>query len=101
MGVETATKGGKRGVSSSFLFLFSETPFPSINPPEGTGMGMEKTKEERMTNFNLLYYYYVSSEAPVHFQPKKKKKKETTNKDSLITVYNAERSGAYIVNYLH
>ena len=53
-----------------------------------------------MTNLNLLYYYYVSSEAPVHFQPKKKKK-ETTNKDSLITVYNAERSGAYIVNYLH
>ena len=68
MGVETATKGGKRGVPSSLLSCFQKTTIPveTINP-EGTGMGMEKTKEERMTNLNLLYYYYVSSEAPVHF----------------------------------
>ena len=63
-------------------------------------MGMEKTKEEKMTNFNLLYYYYVSSEAPVHFQTKKNKKEKRQIKIP-ITVYNAERSGAYIVNYLH
>jgi hypothetical protein len=29
------------------------------------------------------------------------RKRKTTNKDSPITVYNAERSGAYIVNDLH